>query len=89
MHPRDLVQLQVWLRSNASLADVESVERFGLLDNERFTEQARRAYRLLWEWSACRLSSEAQARFYAKCGEAALLRRIDRAKSILSRLKDD
>lgn len=52
MQPKDLVQLRVWLVSGATMADVESTSSYGLVGNERFTEQARRAYRMLWVWSA-------------------------------------
>jgi hypothetical protein len=89
MQMKDSLQLAVWLRSCASLATVEQVSRFGLLENERFTEQAQRAYRLLWTWSAPRFSGEAgrlQERAYAKLGTARYNRRFERAKKFAQTL---
>ena len=41
MNIKDTLQLSNWINSRASLADVESVDRYGIVGNERFTESAR------------------------------------------------
>jgi hypothetical protein len=89
MQIKDRLQLAVWLKSSASLAAVEQVCRFGLVENERFTEQAPRAFRLLWTWSAPRFSGEAgrlQERAYTKLGAARYNRRFERAKKFAQTL---
>jgi len=86
---KDTIALGNWLRSKATLAEVESVSQYGLLDNERFTEQARRAYRLLWTWSAPRFGGIAglkQERAYARLGADGLRRRFERCNRIIARL---
>jgi hypothetical protein len=86
---KDQIVLRNWLRSGATLAEVESVSRFGLVDNERFTEQARRAYKLLWTWSASRFAGVAglkQERAYARLGSDGLRRRFERCNRIIARL---
>lgn len=90
MEMKDKIQLQRWVASGASLAEVESVSRFGLVDNERFTERAREVYRWLWTWGAPRFSGTANAmqeRVYAKHGMPALNRRYARVSRILARIK--
>lgn len=84
MHPADMEQLACWLRSRASLADVERAQQYGLVGNQRFTEDAVRAYKLLWLWSAPRFGGEAGARHdeaYTKLGGSLYSRRIERAKA--------
>lgn len=89
MKMRDQIQLVNWLRSGASLAEVESVSPIGLVGNVRFSPAAVRAYKLIWAWSAPRFHGEAgsaQERFYTKRGAAATMRRIDRCRSIVDNL---
>lgn len=86
---KDQIVLRNWLRSGATLAEVESVSQFGLVDNERFTEQARRAYKLLWTWSAPRFAGVAgmkQDRAYARIGGDRLRRRFERCNRIIAKL---
>ena len=78
----DRVVLQAWVRSRATYRDVAHAERVGLVENERFSLQARRRYLLLWEWSAVLLSSARQDRMYAWAGAAGVSRRIARAQQI-------
>lgn len=87
MNIKDTLILQQWLRSGASLADVERAQRIGLVGNVRFTERAVRAYRLLWTWGAARFSSAEQDRYCGKCGYPALQRRIARARAIIEKLR--
>ena len=90
MEIKDKQQLKYWL-NNASLEDVMRVERIGLVENERFTEQARRAYILLWSWSDYRFEGKAgenQERFYNKCGRNAFIRRKNRALKIIEKIKE-
>lgn len=85
MQTKDKIVLAQWLRTRASLADVGAVSSRGLVDNERFTENARRAYRLIWTWSAYRLGGTAgrrQDRVWSKCGREFLDRRIERCRRI-------
>lgn len=87
MEMKDVLQLDRWLRSGASLSEVEDAQRYGLVDNERFTEQARRAYKLLWLWSAPRFGGAAAVRherFYNKCGKVMYHSRILRARRRLA-----
>lgn len=86
---KDRQALSNWLRSGASLDEVESVSRTGLVDNERFTEAAVRAYRLLWNWCSYRFggdAGDAQERYYAKCGREAFERRRKRARQWANKL---
>lgn len=88
MEMKDTIQLERWLAGRASLQDVMSVERFGLLDNERFTEQARRAYILAWEWSAPRFSGRIgwrQEMLFKRHGQAFLQRRYDRCNRMIAK----
>lgn len=91
MTPKDLEQLRRWLASGASLGEVESVSQIGLVGNERFTEQARRAYRLLWTWSAPRFSDPAgskQDKYFNRRGYAALEQRFARCRAHIARLSE-
>jgi hypothetical protein len=91
MQLQDKVTLANWLRSGATLADVERADPIGIVGNVRFTENARRAFRLLWSWSAMRFASRAgaaQDRYCERCGYRALQRRIDRARRIAARLQE-
>lgn len=85
MNMKDTLQLANWLDSRASYNDVKYVARFGLVDNERFTEQARRAFFLAWTWSGESLSDEAKYRFWKRCGEVAFQRRIQRCRRMINR----
>lgn len=69
-----------WIAGRATLADVESVDAVGLVGNIRFSERARRRFRLIWEWSTFRYSSLAQDRFYNLHGRSAFYRRMARVR---------
>ncbi len=91
MSMKDTLQLSNWINSRVSLADVESVDRYGLVGNERFTESARRAYRLIWEWSAHRFGGSIGARqemLWNRHGRDFVERRIARCKARIEKLKD-
>lgn len=83
MQPKDIIAVERWLRSGASLYEVETTPRFGLVDNERWTPQAVRLYRLIWEWSAYRLNSERQDRAYRRLGTEGIKRRIERCHRLV------
>jgi len=84
MEMKDHLQLQTWLNARVPLSEVERVSRFGLCDNERFTERARDAYKLIWTWCGINSSYE-QNRFYKRRGMEALDRRIARARRLVNR----
>lgn len=84
MNMQDTIQLGYWLAGRVSLAEVERVESVGLVGNTRFSEQAVRAYRLAWTWTGINFT-EAQNRYYERCGSAALDRRIARARRRVNR----
>lgn len=84
---QDKVQLQHWVAGKATYNDVARAEPVGLVDNVRFTPAAKRAYFLLWEWSAWRLGSEWQERYYRKAGPEAFHRRIARAQQWCERVR--
>lgn len=89
MDHRDKTQLAVWLRTGATLAEVETTAHLGLVGNTRFTNQAVRAYKLIWTWSAARFSGLAgisQERLYDRCGPEVLQRRMARAQRFASDL---
>lgn len=89
MTPKDKAQLRTWLASGESLSGVEACSAAGLVENERFTERARQAYRLIWRWSALRFGGvhgRVQERFYKRRGMEALLRRIERCRRIAARI---
>lgn len=89
MDMKDRVQLSQWLAGHATLAEVEHAGAIGLVGNIRFTEQARRAYVFLWNWSAPRFSGSIgarQDRIYAQHGAQALARRFARVNRIIARI---
>lgn len=86
MRMKDTLQLQTWLRSNASLDEVMRTPRFGLVDNERFTEKARKHFIFLWRWGSTR-ESVRHDRFYRVMGAEAYFRRIKRVRRIIEELK--
>lgn len=86
MDMKDTLQLQAWLRARLSLAEVEAIEPVGLVGNSRFSPAAVRAFRLLWRWSAPRLTDPAQDRYVDRCGRAARDRRIERCRHHIARL---
>lgn len=86
---KDKLQLIKWLKSNASLAEVENTKRFGLVENERFTERARKAYIFLWGWSTPRFSGNIglkHDKFYNSVGKEVYYRRINRVENIINKL---
>lgn len=90
MDLKNTLALSNWCRARVSLAEVERAAQVGLVDNQRFDhDQAVRAFRLLWTWAGTRYggtAAEQQERFVAKCGQAALGRRIARAHAWIGRL---
>lgn len=84
MTAKDRQQLATWLRGGATLDEVLSTPRFGHLQNERFSEAARRAYILLWTWTASRFGGEYGARqdkAFLRLRTDLFNRRIERAKA--------
>lgn len=80
---KDKTILVGWLRSGATLAEIECI---GLVGNERFTEAARRAYIFLWTWSTLRFTGRAgdlQDAYYDKHGIVGLMRRINRVRRLI------
>lgn len=84
MNYKDTMQVTNWICGGASMAEVERVEQYGLVDNQRFTDQAVRAFRLAWTWTGINFSED-QNRFYERRGSEALDRRIERARRIVNR----
>ena len=81
----DLRVLARWLKSGATLEEVEATSSIGLVGNERFSESCRRAYTLLWTWCTYRHGGEAgrkQDRAYEKLGSSGFDRRMQRARRI-------
>lgn len=74
--------LSGWVCGGATLAEVESYDSIGLVGNVRFSERARRRYRMLWEWCTFRYSSAAQDQFWNLHGREAFYRRMERARRI-------
>lgn len=90
MNMQDRLQVATWLRSGASLSEVENTPRIGLVGNVRFSENAVRLFRLLWLWSAYRFGGFAGAEHdavYKACGKDFYNRRIDRCQAIIEKIK--
>lgn len=88
MNSKDSQILAGWFRSGASLADVKSIDSIGIVGNVRFSESARRAFILAWNWSAPRFSGRAgllQDRVWNRHGAEFLNRRIARCNRIIAR----
>lgn len=86
---KDRLALSTWLRTGASLRSVEEASPYGLVENLRFTPAAKRAFKLLWTWTAPRLGGEPgrqHDRAYRKLGRELYNRRIERAKAWAERL---
>lgn len=83
----DKMTLSQWLRERRSYNDIAELSRFGLVENERFSERARRLYLKLWEWSAHRMSSRVQNDLYCT-DNMKLNRRIERCQHIINRLME-
>ena len=89
MNLKDKEQLKFWL-TYSSLEEVEKANPIGIVGNIRFTENARRAFILLWSWSDYRFEGKAgqdQERYYNKCGRSAFLKRKNRALKIINDIK--
>lgn len=89
MTPRDQQHLAYWLGTGCSLAEVEAVDKIGIVGNVRFSERARDWFRLIWTWSAPRFEGLAgfkHDRAYAKLGRERYNRRIQRIKQLGERL---
>lgn len=89
MDSKDKQQLIMWLRTNATLNQVESTPSIGLVGNVRFSSDAVQWYKFIWEFSCHRLSSTKQDRLYNKHGLRALQRRFDRVNRIVNNLLGD
>jgi hypothetical protein len=77
---KDRIALANW--KGETLQNVEPFSQFGILQNERFTQRAKRTFRILHQWSCERYSSAAQDRFYDLHGRAGLDRRIARVQRL-------
>lgn len=86
MNSKDKQQLVLWLRTNATLNQVESTSNIGLVGNVRFSHDAIRWYKFIWEFSCHRLSSAKQDEIYNKHGLKALHRRFNRVNRIVNNL---
>lgn len=89
MTPRDREQLATWLRSKATLDEVLSASRYGTLGAPLWTPAARRAFEILWTWSAARFGGtygDRQTKAFLALGPRGLNRRIARAKALAERL---
>lgn len=80
MQLKDTLTLEGWLRGRVTYYEVMTMEPVGIVGNVRFTEQARRLYKLLWEWSTYRMSSNWQERCWKKHGREFVDRRIKRVR---------
>ena len=80
MNIKDRLAIANW--KHASLADVESVSQYGLVENERFTPRAKRTFRLLHEWGCHRYSSRKQNDWYFLHGTGGIDRRIARVNRL-------
>jgi hypothetical protein len=91
MNNKDKQQLRHWICSNASYNDVINASRFGLVENERFTERAREVFIFLWTWSAHRFEGAAgklQNDIYYYHGMQGIDRRIARIQRIIQHIKE-
>lgn len=89
MEMRDRIMLANWLNSRVSLDDVESFASVGLVENVRFTPAAKRAFRLIWEWSSPRFSGRIGMRqdaLYNRHGREFLEKRFARCNRIAAKL---
>lgn len=85
---KDQQVLHTWLTVRLSLSDVEASTQIGVVGNERFTQQAREAYFLLWTWSADRFhgeSGELQEAYFKRFGPSRLKKRIERCNRLIYR----
>lgn len=71
-----------WIAGGASLADVQNASSVGIVGNTRFSENARRRFCLIWEWSVFRFSSQKQETFWNRHGKAAFYRRMNRVRKL-------
>ncbi len=86
MNYQDKEVLKMWLRTNATLAQVSNTSNIGLVDNVRFSDDAVRWYKFIWEFSCHRFSSKKQDVIYNKHGLKALHRRFNRVSRIVNKL---
>jgi hypothetical protein len=89
MNYQDKEILKMWLRTNATLTQVTSASSIGLVGNVRFSNDAVKWYKFIWEFSCHRLSSVAQDRIYNRYGLKALHRRFNRVNRIVTKLLRD
>lgn len=86
---RDQNTLATWLRTGMNLADVERIERHGLVGNARFSERTRDWFKFLWTWAAPRFSGAAAKkhdRAYKRLGKLGYDRRIARVQELVKKL---
>lgn len=80
MNMKDRLALRNW--KGATLSDVESISRIGLVENERFTPRSLRTFRLLHTWGGVRFSSSAQDMHFLMHGMNGINRRIARVQRL-------
>lgn len=86
---KDKIAVGNWLRINLSYNEVMKISRYGLVENERFTDRAKEVYIFLWTWSAPRfegLAGNLQEVVYKKHGHNALHRRYARVNRMIQNI---
>ncbi|MBM5458728.1 hypothetical protein H8F21_14265 [Pseudomonas sp. P66] len=81
--------LTTWIEQEAPIETVNNLVAGADTAERVICDAARRAYELIWSWSAPRYigsAGTAQDRFFERCGGRALERRIQRAKWLAVRL---
>lgn len=90
MDQQDKAKLIEWLQCGLTYNEVISIERIGYVGNGRFSEEVRRKWVFLWNWSAPRFSGPIgmrQDRVYDRMGKDFLNRRLARINRIIETLK--
>jgi len=89
MELKDRALLVSWLEDQTPIEQISNIASMNAPQKETISEKARRAYELIWSWSAPRYigtAGAAQDRFFERCGRDALERRINRARWLAARL---
>lgn len=89
MELKDRALLVSWLEEQTPIEKISNIGSLNAPQTETISEKARRAYELIWSWSAPRYigaAGAAQDRFFERCGRDALERRINRARWLAARL---
>lgn len=92
MTAKDRLVLARWIRSGATLGQVEDTASVGIVGNKRFTPAAVRAYKLVWLWCSHRFGGEMgrrQQRAYNRLGKDRFQRRLERGRRWAARLAGD